>query len=224
MRAAGARDRPPTCALRPRVPVVLNVGLTGGIAVGKSTVVATFRDLGAVCFDADVIARALVAPGMPALVAITSEFGDGILAPDGTLDRAALGRVVFGDAERRARLEAILHPPIVAEQDRLVAEAALRDPHGVAIVEAALMIESGSYKRFDALVVVYCDERVQVERLMRRNGLALDAALARIRAQMPQAQKLALADYAIDTTGPLGGVRGRVERVWAELARRAAGR
>ena len=199
---------------------MLKVGLTGGIAVGKSTVVAVFAELGAVCFDADAIARSVVEPGQPALAAVVAEFGRGVLAADGTLDRAALGRVVFADAGRRKRLEEILHPPIIAEQDRLVAEATARDPHAVVIVDAALMIESGGYRRFDALVVVHCEPEIQIARLIRRNGLTRDEALERIAAQMPQDEKLRYADYTIDTSGTLDETRDRTEAVWAELVRR----
>jgi dephospho-CoA kinase len=199
---------------------MLKVGLTGGIAVGKSTVVSVLAGLGAVCFDADAIARSVVEPGTPGLAAVVAEFGPGVLAADGSLDRAALGRVVFGDPARRARLEAILHPPIIAEQDRLVAEALARDPGAIVVVDAALMIESGSYKRFDALVVVHCDPDVQLERLMRRGGLTREEALARVAAQMPQEEKLRYADYAIDTSGTLEDTRRRTEAVWAELERR----
>ena len=203
---------------------MLKVGLTGGIAVGKSTVVSMFEALGAVCFDADRIAREVVEPGRPALRAVVDEFGESVLGADGALDRAALGRIVFADAARRARLEAILHPPIIAEQDRLAREAGGRDPDAVVIVDAALMIESGGYRRFDALIVVHCDAATQLDRLMRRSGLSRDEALARIGAQMPQAEKLRYADYAVDTSGTLDDVRPQVEAVWAELRARASQR
>lgn len=200
---------------------MLKVGLTGGIAVGKSTVVRMFEELGAVCFDADRIAREVVAPGRPALAEVVAEFGPSVLLPDGSLDRPALGVIVFADPDKRERLEAILHPPIIAEQDRLIAEAFARDPDAIVIVDAALMIESGGYRRFDLLVVVHCDPAVQLERLIARNGIAREEALARIAAQMPQEEKLRYADIAIDTTGTLEEVRRRVEDVWRELRRRA---
>jgi dephospho-CoA kinase len=196
---------------------VLRVGLTGGIAVGKTAVVATFAGLGAVCFDADTTARAVVAPGTPGLAAVVEEFGPGALAADGSLDRAAVAGVVFADAARRARLEAILHPLIIAEQDRLVAEAVARDPRAIAVVDAALMIESGSYTRFDTIVVVHCDPETQIERLMNRGGFTREQALARVAAQMPQAEKLRYADYAVDTSGTIEDTRRRAEAVWAEL-------
>lgn len=199
---------------------MLKVGLTGGIAVGKSTVMTVFAELGAVCFDADAIARQVVEPGKPALAAVAREFGPEVIAEDGTLDRAALGRIVFADPSRRTRLEALLHPPIIAEQNRLIATALARDPEAIVIVDAALMIESGGYKRFDALVVVHCEPEVQVARLMARNGLTREEALQRVDAQMPQSEKLRFATYTIDTTGSLDDTRRRTEAVWAELVRR----
>jgi dephospho-CoA kinase len=200
---------------------MLKIGLTGGIAVGKSAVMDVLAELGAVCFDADAIARSVVEPGTPGLAAVVEEFGPEALARDGTLDRAAVGRIVFADPARRARLEAILHPPIIAEQDRLIAEAFARDPDAIVVVDAALMIESGGYKRFDAIVVVHCDDEVQIERLMRRSGLTRDEARSRIAAQMPQEEKLRYADYTIDTSGSLDDTRRRTEAVWAELVRRS---
>ena len=196
---------------------MLKIGLTGSIAVGKTTVMARFAELGAICFDADAIARTVVEPGTPGLAAVVEEFGAGVLDADGRLDRAALGRVVFGDAKRRARLEQILHPAIIEEQDRLMAEAARRDPHAIAVVDAALMIESGGYKRFDGLIVVHCEPNVQRERLMRRNNLTAAEAEARIATQMPQSEKLAYATWTIDTTGTREDARRRTDEVWAEL-------
>jgi len=160
-----------------------------------------------------------VEPGKPGLAAVVEEFGPEVLAADGTLDRAALGRIVFALPERRKRLEAILHPPILAEQDRLIAEAFARDPDAIVVVDAALMIESGGYKRFDKLIVVHCDPETQIARLMRRNGLSRDEALARVAAQMPQAEKLRYADFTIDTSGTLDDTRRNTEAVWAELVR-----
>ncbi|HQR38569.1 MAG TPA: dephospho-CoA kinase [Blastocatellia bacterium] len=196
---------------------MLKVGLTGSIAVGKTTVMRRFAELGAVCFDADTIARSVVEPGTPALAAIVAEFGSGVLAPDGSLDREALGRMVFGDSERRARLESLLHPPIIAEQDRLIAEVAARDPDAIVIVDAALMVESGGYKRFDGLIVVHCDPELQRQRLMRRGKLSREAADTRIAAQMPQEEKLKHATWTIDTSGTLDDTRRRTDLVWQKL-------
>ncbi len=199
---------------------MLKVGLTGSIAVGKSEVTRIFGELGATCFDADVIARSVVAPGTVGLSTVVEAFGGDVVDEAGRLDRQALGRVVFSDPERRSRLEAILHPLIIAEQDRLIGEVAAVDPDAIVIVDAALMIESGGYKRFDALVVVHCEPQVQLERLILRDGLSREDALARIAAQMPQEEKLGFADYSIDTTGSLADTRVRAEAVWADLVRR----
>lgn len=201
---------------------MLKVGLTGGIAVGKTTVMQTLEALGAVCFDADQIARRVVEPGQPGLDAVVAEFGRDVLAPDGALDRAALGRIVFADPSRRKRLEQLLHPPIIAEQDRLVAEALARDPKAIVVVDAALMIESGGYTRFDVVVVVHCDAETQIARLMSRNGFTREEALARIAAQMPQEEKLRYADLTVDTSGTRDETRARTEALWAELRRRNA--
>jgi dephospho-CoA kinase len=203
---------------------MLTVGLTGGIAVGKSTVMRTFAELGAVCFDADAIARSVVEPGRPALAAVVRAFGPSVLADDGTLDRAALGEIVFANPERRRELEAILHPPIIAEQDRLIDEVRATSPGAIVIVDAALMIESGGYRRFDQLVVVHCAPEVQRQRLMARNGIAPEEADRRIAAQMPQDEKLKYATLAIDTGGTLDDTRQRTEAAWRELVRIAADR
>lgn len=203
---------------------MLTVGLTGGIAVGKSTVMRTFAELGAVCFDADAIARSVVEPGRPALAAVVRAFGPSVLADDGTLDRAALGEIVFSNPERRRELESILHPPIIAEQDRLIDEVRASTPDAIVIVDAALMIESGGYRRFDQLVVVHCAPEVQRQRLMARNGIAPEEADRRIAAQMPQDEKLKYATLAIDTGGTLDDTRQRTEAAWRELVRIAADR
>lgn len=203
---------------------MLTVGLTGGIAVGKSTVMRTFAELGAVCFDADAIARSVVEPGRPALAAVVRAFGPSVLADDGTLDRAALGEIVFSNPERRRELESILHPPIIAEQDRLIDEVRATSPGAIVIVDAALMIESGGYRRFDQLVVVHCAPEVQRQRLMARNGIAPEEADRRIAAQMPQDEKLKYATLAIDTGGTLDDTRQRTEAAWRELVRIAADR
>lgn len=179
---------------------MLKVGLTGSIAVGKSFVCEVFREAGFHVLDADATARKVVEPGTPGLEAITREFGDGVLAADGSLDRAKLGGIVFADAAKRQRLNSIVHPLVIHEQDRWIAEAEAAEPDGVAVIDAALMIESGGYKRFDKLIVVWCRPEVQLERLMLRNNLSEDEARRRIDAQMPQDEKKKFADYLIDTS------------------------
>lgn len=196
---------------------MLKVGLTGSIAVGKSFVVSVLRELGCVTFDADRIAHSVMEPGKAAYQDIVREFGDGVLSEDKTIDRAKLGTIVFADAERRKRLNEIVHPRVHEEQNRLLTEAEAADPNGIAIVDAALMIESGGYKRFDKLIVVFCDRETQVERLMERNQITREDAERRIAAQMPSDEKRKYADYEIDTSGTFDETRSRVQQVHAAL-------
>ena len=210
------RERPKT--KNPRPKKMLRVGLTGSIAVGKSFVTSVFAELGCHILDADQTAREVVMPGAPGLKAITEEFGEEVLAPDGTLDRARLGSIVFGDEEKRLRLNQLLHPFIIARQDEILREWELEDPNGIGIVDAALMIESGGYKRFDKLIVVHCRPEVQLERLMLRNKLTLDEAQQRIAAQMSQEEKQSYADYLIDTSDGFEPTRKRTAEVYRELS------
>ena len=179
---------------------MLRVGLTGSIGVGKSFVASVFTELGCHVLDADQTAREVVLPGTPGLTALTKEFGEEILNPDGTLNRKQLGAIVFANEEKRQRLNHILHPFIIARQDEILNEWERKDPNGIGIVDAALMIESGGYKRFDKLIVVHCRPEVQLERLMLRDHLSRDEAQRRIDSQMPQEEKQRFADYLIDTS------------------------
>jgi len=196
---------------------MLRVGLTGSIAVGKSYVSGVLAELGCRVVDADVLARRVVEPGTEGLRRVVEAFGERVLRPDGTLDRAALGAVVFKDEARRGLLNSILHPLIIAEQDELLRRWEREDPRGVGVVDAALLIESGGHARFDKLVVVHCRPEVQLERLMLRNDLAREEAAARIAAQMPQEEKLRYADFKIDTSGSFEETRRQTEEVYAEL-------
>ncbi|HEX8072886.1 MAG TPA: dephospho-CoA kinase [Pyrinomonadaceae bacterium] len=196
---------------------MLRVGLTGSIAVGKSYVARVLTELGCPVLDADQTARAVVAPGTPGLQAVVAEFGPDILRADGTLDRAKLGQLVFADGARRARLNAILHPRIMAAQDEWLKEREADAPHGVAVIDAALMIESGGYKRLDKLIVVHCRPEAQLERLMRRDQLTRAEAERRIAAQMPQAEKVRYADFLIDTSGEHDATRAQVVAVYEQL-------
>jgi dephospho-CoA kinase len=200
---------------------MLRVGLTGSIATGKSFVSGVLAGLGCRVVDADELARRVVEPGTEGLRAVVEEFGAEVLSASGTLDRARLGALVFGDARRRERLNAILHPLIIAEQDALLRRWEGEDPRAVAVVDAALMIESGGYRRFDKIVVVYCDPEAQLERLMRRNSLSREEAERRIAAQMPQEEKLRYADFSIDTSGSFEETRARTEEVFEELCKLA---
>ncbi len=202
---------------------MLRVGLTGSIATGKSFVSGVLKGLGGHVVDSDELARKVVEPGGEGLRRVVEAFGAGVLRGDGTLDRAALGSLVFGDEGKRALLNSLLHPLIMAEQDAVLNSWEQEDPRGVGIVDAALLVESGGYRRFDKLVVVHCRPEVQLERLMRRNGLTREEALARIGAQLPQGEKLKHADFAVDTSGSFDETRARVREVYAELRRLAAG-
>jgi dephospho-CoA kinase len=195
---------------------MLKVGLTGSIAVGKSHVLGMFAELGCHTIDADRIARDVVAPGTEGLKSVVASFGD-VLSLDGTLNRAKLGRIVFGDETKRQRLNSLLHPLIIAAQDEQVRELESRDPNGIVIIDAALMIESGGYERLDQLIVVYCDPEIELQRLMNRDGLSREAAQQRIDAQMPQEQKKEFADFLIDTSGSFDSTRAQVVRVCEQL-------
>ena len=196
---------------------MLRVGLTGSIAVGKSFVTSVFAELGCHVLDADQTAREVVMPGAAGLDAVVREFGDDILAPDGTLDRARMASIVFADEAKRQRLNHLLHPFIIARQDEILREWEGEDPNGIGIVDAALMIESGGYKRFDKLIVVHCRPEVQLERLMLRNNLTLAEAERRIASQMPQEEKQRYADYLIDTSDGFELTRKRTVEVYKEL-------
>ncbi|HEV7796591.1 MAG TPA: dephospho-CoA kinase [Pyrinomonadaceae bacterium] len=196
---------------------MLRVGLTGSIAVGKSFVSGVLAELGCRLLDADATAREVVEPGSAALRSIVTAFGPDILRADSTLDRAKLGAVVFADADQRARLNSILHPYIIARQDERLREWETTDPNGIAVVDAALMIESGGYKRFDKLIVVHCRDDVQLQRVMVRNNLHSEEAQRRIAAQMPQDEKKKFADYLIDTSAGFDAARQRATEVYEEL-------
>ena len=196
---------------------MLTVGLTGGIASGKSHVTAILQELGCNCIDADQIARVVVEPGQPAYADIVSEFGRDILQDDGTLDRAKLGAVVFSDESKRLRLNAIVHPRVHDYQKKWIENVVAGNPRAIAVIDAALMIESGGYRNFDKLVVVHCSKEAQLERLMKRNGLSEVEALKRIASQMPTEEKLKLADFTINTSGSLEDTRSQVIGLFERL-------
>jgi len=198
---------------------MLRVGLTGSIGVGKSFVASVFVELGCHVLDADQTAREVVMPGTPGLNALTEAFGEEILNADGTLDRKRLGALIFADQSKREQLNFILHPFIIARQDEILNAWEAEDPDGIGIVDAALMIESGGYKRFDKLIVVHCRPDVQLERLMLRDKLSRDEALRRINSQMPQEEKQKFADYLIDTSDGFESTRAQTEAVNQKLIR-----
>jgi dephospho-CoA kinase len=197
---------------------MLRVGLTGSIGVGKSFVSGVLAELGCRVLDADETAREVVAPESGALRDLVAAFGPEVLQSDGKLDRARLGALVFADATERARLNSILHPYIIAKQDEHLREWERAEPDGIAVVDAALMIESGGYQRFDKLIVVHCRAEVQLQRLMARDGLSRAEAEQRIAAQMPQEEKKKFADYLIDTSDGFDSARARAVEVYEELS------
>ncbi len=198
---------------------MLRVGLTGSIAVGKSFVTSVFAGLGCHVLDADLTAREVVMPGTPGLTALTEAFGKEILNPDGSLNRKQLAAVVFADEETRQQLNRLLHPFIIARQDEILNEWETKDPDGIAIVDAALMIESGGYRRFDKLIVVQCRPEVQHERLLLRDTLSRDEAERRIDSQMSQEEKKKFADYLIDTSDGFEPTREQTVKVYNDLLR-----
>lgn len=194
---------------------MLKVGLTGSIAVGKSYVCEIFRELGAAVLDADETAREVVAPGTVGLQAIVERFGAGVLNPNGELDRIKLGSIVFNDDAKRQLLNDTVHPLVIEAQNEWLNE---REESGaMCIVDAALMIESGSYTRFDYLIVVWCEAAIQLQRLMTRNQLSEPEALKRIGAQMPQAEKKRFADFSIDTSAGFESARTQTATIFNRL-------
>jgi len=198
------------------------VGLTGGIASGKSTVGRLFRELGATVVDADQVAREVVERGSEGLAEIVTAFGNDVLAADGTLDRKRLATIVFGDDAARKRLEGITHPRIFARSMQVMAAAAARGER-LAIYEATLLVENGSYKMLQALVVVAASEATQIRRVAERDGIDETAARQRIAAQSPLEAKLAVADYVIWNDGDLDALDARTREVHAALLARFAG-
>ena len=196
------------------------VGLTGGIASGKSTVSRMFWDSGVPVIDADVIGREVVAPGSPALEAIVGAFSEDILTEGKSLNRARLGEIVFSDPAKKRVLEGILHPEIIAEQDRRLRELDREGRTPVAVVDAAVMIESGSWTRFDSIVVVDCDVSQQICRLCQRNGMNEEEAIRRMNAQMPLSEKVKYANYVIDNRGSIDNTRRQVEELIKLLSRK----
>ncbi|MBZ5644574.1 MAG: dephospho-CoA kinase [Acidobacteriia bacterium] len=199
---------------------MLRVGLTGGIATGKSTVVAMLRELGCHVLEADKIAHRMIEPGAAAYDEVVREFGRGILLPDGRVDRPKLGAIVFADPKKLARLNAIVHPPTLAAQDRELAEIEQAEPHAIAVVEAALLVEAGYDKKLDWLVVTWCTPEQQIARLTEAGagrGLTVEQARQRIAAQMPVEEKRRLADEEIDCSGSLERTREQVAALYAKL-------
>ncbi|MFC5178837.1 dephospho-CoA kinase [Nocardioides taihuensis] len=192
----------------------MRVGLTGGVASGKSSVSAMLAELGAVVIDADQLAREVVAPGTEGLAEVVAAFGPGVLTPEGELDRPALGAIVFADEARRRVLEAIVHPRVRARGAELEAAA---PPGALVVHDIPLLAETGQADAFDAVIVVDAPAELQVERMVGQRGMTREDAEARIAAQASREDRRAIATYVIDNTGTLEDLRARVAEIVAEL-------
>ncbi len=202
----------------PKLPLMLKVGLTGGIGAGKSEVSRLLVECGAVLIDADRIAREVVEPGTPGLAAIVDAFGTDVLAPDGSLDRPGLGSLVFADPDRLAVLNSIVHPLVGARSREL--EAAVAED-AVVVHDVPLLTENGLAPLYDLVIVVDASPGTQLDRLVRRRGMTEEDARARMAAQATREQRREIADIVIDNDVPLEALERRVKEVWADLVRRA---
>lgn len=196
---------------------MLKVGLTGGIASGKSTVGRMFGELGCRVIDSDLITRKLFEPGDPVNQAVAAAFGPSVVASNGSIDRRVLGELVFNKPELRQQLNDLVHPAIKQRQADWLARLNAEDSHAIGIVEAALMIEVGTYKEYDKLIVVKCSPDVQRKRLRERSGLSPQQIESRIASQMPMEEKIKVADFVIDNSGDPGTTRQQVQEVYRQL-------
>ncbi len=201
---------------------MLRVGLTGGLASGKSFVGESLAALGCHLLKADELGHRLLLPGTAVHEQVVQAFGPEILDEEGRIVRRKLASLVFDDPERLAALNAIVHPAVIEEEERWMRATSAADPHGIAIVEAAILIETGSYRRFDKIVLAVCTDEQQVERAMKRDGLTREEALARLRRQMPLEEKRKFANYVIDTSGDKAETLVQVRRLYEELRRLAS--
>jgi dephospho-CoA kinase len=198
---------------------MLKVGLTGGLACGKSYVGEILRDLGCLLIQADELGHAVLAPGGEAYDEVVREFGKEILDSAGRIERRALAAQVFGAPDRLARLNQLVHPSVFHREDQMLADFAQREPQGIAVVEAAILIETGSYPRYDRIVLVTCREEQQVERALRRAGASESDVRARLSRQMPMEEKRKYAHFVIDTSGEKEDTVRQTRAVFQELRR-----
>lgn len=195
----------------------LHVGLTGGLASGKSFVGSVLAEFGCFLIDADQLGRAMLAPGGGAVDTVVREFGREILNDQGAIDRRRLAAIVFPDPARLAVLNALIHPPVRARAEAL-AEAFFRQhPNGIAVTEAAILIETGSYRNYARLILAVCEPEQQIERAMARDGLSRREVLDRLERQIPLQEKVNYADYIIDTSGPKEHTREQTRAVYQSL-------
>jgi dephospho-CoA kinase len=200
------------------------IGLTGGIAAGKTVVADRLAELGAVRIDADRLAREVVEPGTPALAEIARRFGSGVIAADGTLDRPALGAIVFQDPDARRDLEAITHPAVRALSARRIAEAGEADPDAVVVYDIPLLVESGRVDEFERIVVVQAPREERIRRLVELRGMAREEAERRIASQAADEDRLRVADDVIDSGESLASTLAQTDRLWANLSGGVGGR
>ncbi|HVO85268.1 MAG TPA: dephospho-CoA kinase [Syntrophobacteria bacterium] len=200
---------------------MVKVGLTGGIASGKSTVCGIFSRLGARVLDTDILAREAVTPGRPAWIRLREKFGPEFFHLDGSLDRRSLRILVFRDPEKRQQLNEAVHPEVMRAVREWLEAAAHREPHGVLLVDIPLLVEVGAVEGFDRIMLVFVREEIQLARLMARDRVSLDEARGALAAQMPLREKLAFADYVVDNSGSLAETQVQVEAVWRELLSQA---
>lgn len=200
------------------------LGLTGGIASGKTAVAKRLAEHGAIHIDADQLARDVVEPGTPALAQIVERFGDGVLRPDGSLDRAALGAIIFSDDEARLALNAITHPAVGRLGKQLMAEASARDAHAVVVYDVPLLIEARTqpdYYHFDLIAVVEADAEKRIERMVRLRGMSEEEARRRVASQSTDEERRAIADVIIDSNGSLDETLRQADELWDTLVVRA---
>ena len=196
---------------------MLRVGLTGGLASGKSFVGRALADQGCLLIQADELGHKVLEPGGEAYDGVIKEFGPGIVRADGTIDRPKLAGLVFHDSQRLAALNSLVHPPVWARERRLLDEYAAGHPHGIAVVEAAILVETGSYRNYSKLIVAVCSEEQQIERAMSRDGMTREQVLDRLSRQMPLAGKIKYADYVIDTSGAKENTLAQTRAVYQAL-------
>lgn len=196
---------------------MLRVGLTGGLACGKSFVGRTLKDLGCHLISADDLGHDVLQPGGDAFEPVVAEFGNGILDEAGAIDRRKLASLVFDHPERLKRLNEMVHPAVIRREEELIKQAEAADPGGIVVMEAAILVETGSYKRFEKLIVVVCTEDQQVARSVHRDGCTEEEARNRLKRQMPVEQKRKFADFIVDTSGAKEDTILQTRRVYEEL-------
>jgi dephospho-CoA kinase len=198
---------------------MLKVGLTGGLACGKTFVGEALAALGCHVLQADQLGHSVLLPGGEAYAPVVREFGPGILAANGEIDRRALAEQVFGSAERLALLNSLVHPPVLRHEEAWLERVAVSDPRAIAVIEAAIVIEIGIQQRFDKLIVAVCEEEQQIERSMKRDGVAREQVQARLSRQMPLYEKRKFADFIVDTSGTKEETLRQTRAVYESLRR-----